>query len=436
MKYTRPRGTRDFLPGEMAARRYVEQKIRRVFIRFGYKEVATPTFEHLELITAKSGEDIVAHLYHFKDKGGRDLALRPELTAPVMRLYVNELQNQQKPLRLYYFGNCFRYERPQAGRYREFFQAGVELIGSASPEAQAEVIALANTVLEELGLREYELHIGNIGILRKILAENGVGEEDQTHIMGVIDKGDEAQLEEELRRLGLPEEEKRVILGVLELKGPRSEVIARAEALLAGREAVLSELRSFEEILNALESFGVRNYRLNLGIARGLDYYTGMVFEIYAYKLGAEKQICGGGSYSLAEVFGGKPVATSGFAFGFDRILLALEKEDVKLSDSERTLFMVIPMGRELVPQAIEIASIVRKSYACELEVMRRKVKKALAYADARGIPYVILVGEEIKAGKVLLKDMRAKEQREVRVEELESVLSAIAGDNHNPALD
>jgi histidyl-tRNA synthetase len=430
MKYSKPRGTRDFLPGEMAARRYVEQKIRRVFIRFGYKEIATPTFEHLELITAKSGEDIVAHLYHFKDKGGRDLALRPELTAPVMRLYVNELQNSPKPLRLYYFGNCFRYERPQAGRYREFWQAGVELIGSSSPEAQAEVIALVNAVLDELGIREYELHIGNIGILRKILAENGIGEEVQAHIMGVIDKGDEAQLEEELNTLELPEEEKKVILGVLELKGRRGEVIERAEALLAGRESVLKELRSFEEILDALESFGVKNYYLNLGIARGLDYYTGMVFEVYAYKLGAEKQICGGGSYSLAEVFGGKPVATSGFAFGFDRLLLALEKEGVKLPNTERTLFMVIPMGKELVPYAIEVASLVRRSYVCELEVMRRKVKKALAYADAKGIPYVILVGEEIKEGKVLLKDMRAKEQREVNVEELESVLAAIAKGN------
>ncbi|WP_456475629.1 histidine--tRNA ligase [Candidatus Pyrohabitans sp.] len=430
MKYSRPRGTRDFLPGKMAARRYVEQKILGVFTRFGYKEIATPTFEHLELITAKSGEDIIAHLYHFKDKGGRDLALRPELTAPVMRLYVNELQNQQKPLRLCYFGNCFRYERPQAGRYREFWQAGAELIGSATPEAQAEVIALASAVLKELGLSDYELHIGNIGILRKILAENGVGEEEQAHIMGVIDKGDEAQLQEELGRLQLPQRERDVIYGVLELNGRRGEVIKRAEALLAGREVVLKELRSFEEILDALESFGVKNYHLNLGIARGLDYYTGMVFEIYAARLGAEKQICGGGSYSLAEVFGGKPVATSGFAFGFDRLLLALEREGINLPDTERVLFMVIPFGEEYLSRAIEVASLLRRSYACELEVMRRKVKKALAYADARGIPYVILVGEEIKAGKVLLKDMQAKEQREVDVEDLEDVLAAIAGGN------
>ena len=395
-----------------------------MFVRFGYKEVATPTFEHLELITAKSGEEIVAHLYHFKDKGGRDLALRPELTAPVMRMYVNELQNAPKPLRLYYFGNCFRYERPQAGRYREFFQAGVELIGSLLPEAQAEVVALANAVLEELGLRDYELHIGNIGILRQILAENGVGEEAQAHIMGVIDKGERAQLEEELSKLSLPEEEKQVILGVLELKGERGEVISRAEELLAGRECVLQELRSFEEILDALESFGVKNYILNLGIARGLDYYTGMVFEIYAHRLGAEKQICGGGSYSLAEVFGGKPVATSGFAFGFDRILLALEKEGVELPDTEKTMFMVIPLARELLPKAIEVAAMIRKSHACELEVMGRKVKKALAYASAKGIPYVVLIGEEIKEGKVFLKDMRAKEQRELSLEELESTLA------------
>ncbi|NOZ58672.1 MAG: histidine--tRNA ligase [Euryarchaeota archaeon] len=424
MKYSRPRGTRDFLPEEMAARRSVEQRMRRVFVRFGYAEVATPTFEHLELITAKSGEEIVAHLYHFKDKGGRDLALRPELTAPVMRLYVNELQSSPKPLRLYYFGNCFRYERPQAGRYREFWQAGVELIGSSSPEAQAEVIALAKAVLDELGLRNYELHVGSVGVLRKFLEERGIAEGEQCRIMGIIDKGDEEQLEEELLKLGLSEEDRSAIAGVLELKGERSAVVSRAEELLAGREAALNELRELEGILDALESFGVREYTLNLGIARGLDYYTGMVFEIYASKLGAEKQICGGGSYSLAETFGGKPVATSGFAFGFDRIMLALEKDGVELGGEEGAKIMVIPFGEEYLDRAIEISALLRRSVACELEVMRRKVKKALSYASSKGIDYVVLVGEETERGRVLLKDMRSGEQREVDIEELERELA------------
>ncbi len=427
MRYSRPRGTRDFLPGEMALRRAVEQKMRSVFIRYGYTEVATPTFEHLELITAKSGEEILAHLYHFKDKGGRDLALRPELTAPVMRLYVNQLQNSPKPLRLYYFGNCFRYERPQAGRYREFWQAGVELIGPASPEAQAEVIALAEAVLRELGLRNYELHIGSVGVLRKFLAERGVAEEEQCRIMGIIDKGDRELLEEELLKLGLSQEERSTIAGVLELTGGRDAVLSKARELLGERRAALEELLSLEEILDALESFGVK-YSLNLGIARGLDYYTGMVFEIYAPKLGAEKQICGGGSYSLAETFGGKPVATSGFAFGFDRIMLALQKDGVELRGDEGVQVMVIPFGEEYLPKAVEIASALRRSLACELEVMRRRVKRALSYASSKGVPFVVLVGEETARGRVLLKHMRSGEQREVEIDRLEELLLEEAG--------
>jgi histidyl-tRNA synthetase len=300
----------------------------------------------------------------------------------------------------------------------------VELIGSASPEAQAEVIALAKAVLDELGLRDYELHVGSVGVLRKILAERGVAEEDQCRIMGIIDKGDEEQLERELLKLGLSEEDRSAIAGVLELKGERSAVMSRAGELLEGREAALRELRDLEEILGALESFGVEDYNLNLGIARGLDYYTGMVFEIYANRLGAEKQICGGGSYSLAETFGGKPVATSGFAFGFDRIMLALEKEGAKLKGEEGVKVMVIPFGEEYLSKAIEISTLLRRTLACELEVMRRRVKKALSYASSKGIDFVVLVGEETERGRVLLKDMRSGVQREVGIEELERELA------------
>ena len=160
-----PRGTRDFSPKEMEKRRYIEESMRSTFKTFGYREIQTPTFETLELFTAKSGEAIIDEIYHFRDKGGRNLALRPELTAPVIRFYVDKLQMEPKPLKLFYFGNCFRYDRPQKGRYREFKQAGCELIGTDTPIAYAELIAMAYTILEKVGLNNMRLNIGNLSIL-------------------------------------------------------------------------------------------------------------------------------------------------------------------------------------------------------------------------------------------------------------------------------
>ncbi|HDM36330.1 MAG TPA: histidine--tRNA ligase family protein, partial [Candidatus Syntrophoarchaeum butanivorans] len=190
---SRPRGTRDFLPDEMRRRRDLEKRMRAVFERWGYEEVATPTFEHLELFTLKSGDAIIEELYEFADKGGRGLALRPELTAPVIRMYINEMKNAPMPLKLYYFGNCFRYERPQRGRFREFWQFGCELIGTDTPEAEAEVIALASTIMDEVGVKQ-ELHIGDLAIVRDLLGD--LSQEEQSMIMRLMDKKDEAGLRE------------------------------------------------------------------------------------------------------------------------------------------------------------------------------------------------------------------------------------------------
>ena len=405
-KFSKPRGTRDFLPDEMERRRYVEKIMRDAFERFGFKEILTPTFETLELITAKSGEDIVRSLYAFEDKAGRKLALRPELTAPVMRAYVNSLAKKPKPVKLYYITNCFRYERPQSGRYREFQQAGIEIIGSGYPEAEAEVIALADTTLKNLGLEDYEIHVGHIGILRKILEEEGVVEDEQNAILTAIDKGEKEKLKQY-----------KSLLRILELIGEEAEVMEKAEELLKNSSAY-EELQKLKELLRFLKFYNIK-FKVNLGIARGLDYYTGIVFEIYSYKLGAEKQICGGGSYSLVEVFGGEPTPTCGFAFGFDRVVLALEKEG-KITPEKKKSFFVVSTSQELMKEAIKISMKVREKYPCEVDLMRRKLKKALSYASSQGFTYVIIVGEEeLRRGMVILRDMETREQKEVSLEKI-----------------
>lgn len=303
MKIERPRGTRDFLPEEMEKRRELEKIFREVVELFGYREVQTPTFEHLELFTIKSGEEIIKEIYAFKDKGGRDLALRPELTAPVMRMFVNECSHLPKPLRFYYFSNCFRYERPQKGRYREFWQFGAELIGSNSPEAEAEVILLSYRMLEKAGV-SFELSIGDVNLLRYVLRD--IPEKEAA--MRLIDKEEF----ETLRNLLAKYDREEIYETILQLG--EIESVEEAEEVV---DYDFSHLKKLCEILDALEL----KYFVDFTVARGLDYYTGTVFEYYAEGLGAQKQICGGGSYRLAKLFGGEDVPGTGFAIGFDRVM-------------------------------------------------------------------------------------------------------------------
>lgn len=402
----RPKGTRDFLPEEMKKRRYIEKKLREVFESYGYEEILTPTFEHFELIAKKTGEEIRKQLYVFKDYGGRELALRPELTSPVARLYLNELRYLQKPLRLYYFANCFRYENPQHGRYREFWQMGCELIGSKSPLADSEVINLAMDGLEKIKL-DYDIHISHLGILKGIFKKFNISEEDEIKIRRLMDKEDYENLDKYLSTI-LDDDKKNLIFDILNLKG--KDVLDELKEMLKDFEDSLKAIENLEEILSYLY---YDNYTINLGIARGLDYYTGMVFEIYC----KGKQICGGGRYdNLIETFGNESVPAVGFAYGFDRIMLYVDV------DIEEERYLIVPLKKELIKEALEIAKLLReKGKIVEFEVMNRKLKKALDYANNKGISKVIIVGErEIKENKVTIKDLRTGEQKTVSIEEIE----------------
>ncbi len=186
----KPRGTRDLYDEDLYRIRETQQGLREIFKRYGYKEIETPIFESLDLFTQKSGSEIMDQIYHFEDKSQRQLALRPELTAPSIRFYNNQLKSEPKPLKIFYFGPCFRYERPQAERWRQFLQAGVELIGSNRPEADASVIALTNDAVKELGLEKYTLRVGHIGVLREVLSYGGISEEEQDPILRAIDSRD------------------------------------------------------------------------------------------------------------------------------------------------------------------------------------------------------------------------------------------------------
>lgn len=403
MKVSKPRGTRDFLPEETARRRNVENIMRQVVKKWGYKEIITPTFEHLELFTLKSGEGVVGELYNFNDKGNREMTLRPELTAPVMRMYVNEMQAMSRPLKLFYFENCFRYERPQKGRFREFWQFGVEVIGSKRADADAEIIALATNMIESAGIKG-DLHVGHLGIIRHILKDTE--DEQKSRIMRLVDKKDDSGLDDYLEEINAPAELRRNLLELICLSG--SDAITKAREILGDIE----EIEKFEELLTLLDAYGI-DYTIDLGIARGLDYYTGMVFEIYAEGLGAQNQVCGGGSYQLISLFGGGDVPSTGFGVGFDRIMEVCEIIPQKENK------VVIVATDDTRTDAIKIATEMRKELTVYVDIMKRNFKSQLSYANNTEADYAVIVGKkEIESGKLTVKDMHSGEQSQMELEE------------------
>ncbi|MDP1552982.1 MAG: histidine--tRNA ligase [Methanobacteriaceae archaeon] len=434
MELSKPRGTRDFLFEEMNQRKQVEATLKKVFETYAYQEIKTPLFENLSLFTIKSGEQIVEQLYNFKDKNERELTLRPEITAPVARLYMSNMQKSPKPIKMYYYGSCFRYERPQKGRYRQFWQFGCELIGGKTPEADAEIITMASQSLEKLGLEGYEIHIGHLGIVRGLLKEAQVEESHQEQIMVLIDKGDVEELQNFLKEVDMDYETTNILLMIIEMKGG-CEILDNLRAKINDKKMVLDALDEFSQLLKTLNDFGVgdfgRNTKfvINLGIARGLDYYSGMVFEIYVPKLGAQKQICGGGSYNLIENFGGEKVGSTGFAFGFDRLMGALIHQNKELKSDGAANIFVAPISNATRPKSFEITQKLRNAgISTEVDLGRRKFKKILTYANHIGARYVILVGEkDLLEGNITLKNMETGDQEEIPVDNIvEHVLKLI----------
>ena len=424
MEFERPRGTRDFLFEEMRQRNEAENTLRRVFENYGFGEVQTPLFEDLKLFTTKSGEEIVDQLYNFKDKGGRDLTLRPEITAPISRLYLNEMQKSAKPIKLYYYGSCFRYERPQKGRFRQFWQFGCELIGAKSPEGEAEVIAMCNSSLEALGITTAEINVNHLGIIRGLFKHFDIDEATQREIMIVIDKGDKELLKESLIGenpiIKDNAELNDVLLKLIDMVGD-SSIIKTIEDLVSPYEEARDALEEFKELVDTLKSFQVTNYKLNLGVARGLDYYTGIVFEVYVQGLGAQKQVCGGGTYNLVKLFGGEDVASTGFALGFDRLMNAIEELGGKKELPPMVNTYVAAISDSTRQKAFEITQNLRNAdIPTEVDLSRKKFKKILSYANKLNVKNVVLVGErDLEEGNVTVKDMESGEQEIVAVEDV-----------------
>lgn len=432
----RPIGTRDFGPAQTHVRHQVATRLHAVFRRFGYREVQTPTFEDLALFTAKSGPGVVDELYAFKDKGDRDLTLRPELTAPVMRMYFAEHFNDPKPLKWFYFGNCFRYDRPQAGRYREFWQFGCEQIGAGTPLAYAELLVLGDAMFKEVGLTQREFHVGHVKVLKHCVDAFAFDADTRGKLMRAIDKDDR----DEVKKLAASKRGCEAALDRLFLVMDAPTVAAARNALLLGETTdpleedaeLIADLKDLEACLKHLEALGVKDAKLNLGIARGLDYYTGIVFEVHCPILGAQKQLLGGGGYDLSGVFGGQPTPTMGFGLGFDRTIVALEEEAKRAGKglafgkdpgpmlylaalSDAATAKVLPMVRQLRDAGVEV----------ELDLLGRKPGAVAKHADAIGARHLVIVGDrDLESGKVQVKELATGVQREVALAQLASAFA------------
>ena len=411
------RGMRDLLSEEAQTFTFIIAKARETAKLYGFKEVFTPVVESLELLSAKSGEEIRQRMFIFKDLGDRQVALRPEFTASIARLATTALKNEPKPLRIFSVGTVYRYDEPQRGRYREFWQSNFELMGSAKPEADAEIVLLTNNFMKALGLQGYAFKIGHIGIIRGILSQECVDEKTQNMILQRMDKKEY----DEALKLAPTDKCRGMLEGLLSLKSNDCfETVEKIKAYVAGCENAKTAADNLGEVLKLVVESGCPVEAVDPAFARGLEYYTGVIFEIYIPQL--DIALGGGGRYDrLIELFGGEPTSAVGVAHGLDRIALALQTQNARIGVEGEKKVLVLAVTEALKVEALKVAQMLRQaSVAVEFEVMGRKMSKALEDADKRKVDYAVIVGErELKVGAVMLKSLAKREQAIVPLNEL-----------------
>ena len=411
------RGMRDLLGEEAQAFIYIIANARKTATLYGYKEVITPVVEPLELLSAKSGEEIRQRMFIFKDLGDRQVALRPEFTASIARLATTAMKNEPKPLRLFSVGSVYRYDEPQRGRYREFWQSNFELMGSGRPEADAEIILLTNSLMKTLGLQSYAFKIGHIGVIRGILSKENVDERIQNAILQRMDKKEY----DEAVKLAPTDRCRSMLEGLLDLKSSDCfETVEKIKSYVADYEKAKAAAENLGEVLKLVVESGCPVQVIEPAFARGLEYYTGIIFEIYIPEL--EIALGGGGRYDkLIEAFGGDSTPAVGCAHGIDRIALALQTQKAALGAKGRKRVLVLSVNDALKAEALKIAQTLRATgVIVEFEIMGRKMAKALEDANKRQIDFSIIVGErELKENSVVLKNLVKHEQSIVLIKEL-----------------
>lgn len=401
-----PRGTKDILPAAVGEWTYVESKIRDLCRRYGYEEIRTPLFEHTELFHRGIGEgtDVVdKEMYTFTDRGGRSITLRPENTASAVRAYLqNKLYGDNSLVKLFYIGSMFRYDRPQAGRMREFHQFGIEALGEENPAVDAEVIMLAVDFLQSLGLKNLELSLNSVGcpkcrpIYRKML---------QDYFRDKLD-----DLCDDCK-----DRFERSPLRILDCKVDADKPFMKDAPAIT--DCLCDECKEhFETVQAYLKEAGVA-FTLDSRLVRGLDYYTKTAFEIKYPPLGAQSAVAGGGRYDgLVEEIGGKPPPAVGFATGLERVLLALEKQNLLPDVKKTTDVFVVALGDAAKQPAFALLTQLRRAgLTAGMDYAGRSMKAQMKQANKAGARFALIIGEdEVKESCAMLKNMETSEQQKV----------------------
>jgi len=413
MKLQKPKGTQDILPADSAKWQYVENVARETFKKYNYGEIRTPMFEHYEVISRSVGDttDIVTkEMYDFHDKGERHITLRPEGTAPVVRSYVeNKLfaPEVQKPVKVYYIGSMFRYERPQAGRLREFHQLGVECFGSKNPATDVETIAMAYQLFNTLGIKDVTLHLNSLGNTDSRLAYRQALIDYLTPMRESLSKDSQRRLDENpLRVLDSKEKEDKL-------------AVENAPSILDYLDE--ESQTHFDEVRAMLDSLNIP-YVIDTNMVRGLDYYNHTIFEFITTIDKSELTICAGGRYdSLVEYFGGPETAGFGFGLGLERLLLVLDKQGIKLPVEESLDVYIAVLGSGANGKALELVQSIRyQGFKAERDYLGRKIKAQFKSADTFKAKTVITLGEsEVESGVVKVKNNATREEVTVSFEEL-----------------
>lgn len=420
MKLQKPKGTQDILPADSAKWQYVENVARETFKKYNYGEIRTPMFEHYEVISRSVGDttDIVTkEMYDFHDKGDRHITLRPEGTAPVVRSYVeNKLfaPEVQKPVKVYYIGSMFRYERPQAGRLREFHQLGVECFGSKNPATDVETIAMAYQLFNTLGIKDVTLHLNSLGNTESRLAYRQALIDYLTPMRESLSKDSQRRLDENpLRVLDSKEKEDKV-------------AVENAPSILDYLDE--ESQAHFDEVRTMLDSLNIP-YVIDTNMVRGLDYYNHTIFEFVTTIDKSELTICAGGRYdSLVEYFGGPETAGFGFGLGLERLLLVLDKQGIELPVEENLDVYIAVLGSGANGKALELVQAIRyQGFKAERDYLGRKIKAQFKSADTFKAKTVITLGEsEVESGQVNVKNNATREEVTVSFEELTKNFAAV----------
>jgi len=428
-----PKGTRDFLPQELEFMDSLLERISESIESFGYLRIETPAFEYFEILAKKSGEEVEKQLYAFEDKGGRKLALRFDGTVPIARIIASN-PGMPKPIRLFYSGKFWRYEDTQAGRFREFYQAGIELVGPGSRIADAEAVACLAKCLTDCGLEQgtdFSILINTRKVLSGFASSLGISDTAaRMEFFRTLDKKDKMSrkdLEAVLKdKLNLSEGEIGSVREFLSLAGSPEKVLTDARLTLNPNKEITDGLDELESFTKYLDEFGILDCcMIDLGMARGLDYYTGLIFEVRC--TGTDNRpglsIAGGGRYDeLIGAYGSENLPATGWAIGIDRLIDALkEKNKTSFLKKPKPSALVVPLDIKLERIGIRVSGMIRDAGVnCQIDVMARTLKNCIEFADKNGIDYVVIIGErEAATESVTVKDMKARSERNLKQDEL-----------------